>query len=89
MGEEICFVGSGSVGELLIEIFHLKDYGFRFIGERCNKKQKGFSDVRDDFFKLFSGINWSDGSVRDWSVAGERKKDGNWVLSQRVQESGT
>ena len=24
-----------------------------------------------------------------WSVAGDRNKDGRWVLSQRVQDSGT
>ena len=48
---KICFVFSGRVYELLLEVFQMKEHGFGFIGDRCNKKQKGFSDDGYDGFK--------------------------------------
>ena len=30
----ICFVGRVSIGELLLEVFHMKDQNFGFIGDR-------------------------------------------------------
>ena len=54
------FVDSGSIDELLIEVFQLKENGLRFIGDKCSEKQKGFSDVVDDGFKRFSGVNWTE-----------------------------
>ena len=51
----ICFVGIVSIDEILIYVFHLKEHGFGFIRDICNEKQKGFSDIRDDGSKCFSG----------------------------------
>ena len=58
------FVGIRSIEEFLFDIFHLEEYSFWFIVYRNNEEGRGFSDVGDDGFKRFSGVNWSVGSVR-------------------------
>ena len=52
-----CFVGSGSVDELLIEVFRMKEHGFEFIGDRCNDKREVFSYSGDNGFKCFSSVS--------------------------------
>ena len=47
-----------------------------------------FRYVRDDDFKLSSGVNWSVCSIKYCSVARDNSKDGCWFLIQRVQDSG-
>ena len=66
-----CFVCSVSVDEILIEVFHMKDHSFGFIGDWCNKKRKGFSGIGDNGFKHFNGVNWSVGRVNYCSVSGK------------------
>ena len=48
--KHVLFVGRGRIDELLIEVFQLKDHSFGFIGDRCNDKWNGFSDVGNDGF---------------------------------------
>ena len=75
------FLGSSSIDEILIEVFQLKDQGLGSIGDIFNEKWKSLSDVRDNGFKRLGGVNWSVGSVRDWSVVGDSKKGvvGYWA----------
>ena len=75
-----CFVGSGIINELLVEVFQLSDHGFWLIGDRRNDNQNGFDDFGDNSFKRFSGVNYSFGSVRDSSVSGDINKDDSWIL---------
>ena len=83
-----CFVCSGRINEFLLDIFHMEEHGLVFIGYRCIDEWEGFRDVVDYGLKRVGEVNWSDGSVRDWIVAGEIGKDSRWVLIQRVRYSG-
>ena len=66
----------------------MKEHGFWFIGDRCNEKRKGFSDVGDNGFKCFSRFNWSVVIFRYSSVVVYNNKDGHWLLIQMVRYSG-
>ena len=46
------------------------------------------SDVEDDGFKHFSGVNWVVCSVRDRTSYGYINKGGRWLLIQRFREIG-
>ena len=52
-----CFVGSGIINELLVEVFQLSEHGFWLIGDRHNDNQNGFDDFGYNSFKRFSGVN--------------------------------
>ena len=65
-------------------MFLLEENGFGFIVHSCNEEGKGFSDVRHDGFERFIGVNWSVGIIRYCCVAGDRIKDGSWVLRRMV-----
>ena len=52
-----CFVGSGIINELLVEVFQLSEHGFWLIGDRRNDNQNGFDDFGYNSFKRFSGVN--------------------------------
>ena len=41
-----CFVGSGSIDEFLLNIFHLEEHGLRFIG--IGETRKGRASVMSD-----------------------------------------
>ena len=71
------FLSSARSDELLLEVFHMNEHGFGFIGDRYNDKRKGFRDVGENGYKLFSRVNCSVGSIRDWSFSGDSKKDGD------------
>ena len=40
-----CFLVSGSINEILIEVFHVEEHSLGFIVDRCSEKQKGLSDI--------------------------------------------
>ena len=84
-----CFVSSGGVDELMLELFQMKEHGFSFIGDRLNEKWKGFSYVGDDDFKCIIGFNWSFGRIshleccwgqkQGWSLGIEPKASRQWT----------
>ena len=52
-----CFVCSDIIDKILLKVFQLKKHCFGFIGDRCNEKWKGLSDVGYNNFKQFSWVN--------------------------------
>ena len=50
LDEAKCFVDSGSIEDILLELFQMKEHGFGLIGDRCNDKRMVFVDFVEDGF---------------------------------------